>query len=185
MLKNHNGDVIELKYGAHGNPIVPIDYDLVTEVTRMSMDMVAGLDPEDGKGARMVLLRELPVEWDLMDRLVKGLFLVNYGSVYYPKWDYMYAHQPARALFDSVHRLVSITIDPDDKRTRRGQATWRALLDVMGTHMEYPKVGLFSAEEHLIEGRRSAGELIPLGYWGGPTREAHFKTLRDIAIKHA
>jgi len=187
MLKNNKGETITLNYGAQGNPVVPVDYDLVTQITKYAMDMVAHLPEDDGKGTRRTLLAGLPLEWDLMDKMVQGLFLVNLGSLSNPKWDYLYGHQPARPLFDSVHHLIFNTVDPDKKRTPRGQATWRAILDVMEAHMEYPNPGLFDEVVHLIHNPRKVESVIPekYRYWGGPTREAHFKHIRDIALAHA
>lgn len=185
MLQNNKGETITLNYGAQGNPVVPVDYDLVTQITKYAMEMVAHLPENDGRGTRRALLEGLPLEWDLMDKMVQGLFLINLGRLTYPKWDYLYGHQPARPLFDSVHHLIFRTVDPDNKRTPRGQATWRALLDVMEAHMEYQHPGLFDEVVHLIHKPMNADLIMPQWYWGGPTREAHFKHIRDIALKHA
>ena len=185
MLKNGRGEVITLNYGQNGNPVVPLDYDLVTRITKHAMDMVAHLDLDDWKGPRRTLLEGLPREWDLMDEAVKGLFLVNLGALYYPKWDYNYGHQPGRALFDSVHQVVFKTVDPDNKMTPRSQATWRALLDVMDWHLEYPNLKIQKEMEGLVHNPRPAESIIPKWYWGGPTREAHLNRLRNISLAHA
>ena len=50
--------------------------------------------------------------------------------------------------------------------------------------MEYQHPGLFDEVVHLIHKPMRDDLIMPQWYWGGPTREAHFKHIRDIALKH-